>query len=517
MSGDADREADADLREEPRPEPPDFSALRNSLQEHLTTSRATAVAAAVWIDGHVYWVGGFGTADIRGETTPDEQTQFLVGEGTQAFTSLAYAQRVAAGQASLQTTPRDVLSGLSLPDALGFVSATAHDLMTHQSGISQFQGELMTSTSDEDLREYLYGDFRERAYSMAPAGVFHNRAIPNDAMLAMMTQELEGRPWADIANEDVFAPLGMTRTVARKSEVDINRAVGIGVAGTGESFIRPVSLWETWEDAFVRPSMMVWSTPMDLMRFVDFLMDGAPEVLPDMLRERMVTGHAPQQIAELPGEFGYGIKVRRGFTNYPEHYDVETWSLEPDSLTHTTTMYALPEQRFAICIMSNTISDSHTASLTLAVEEHADLPEPGALPALPFEPDELDALTGTYEDPFAIGEVVIAREEDILTIKLPSLDISGTPYETELQPISTNMWRAQIAQQFRTLRFIEGDNDVMYLVSQSWVAARQDTPFMLRAPSQGDPARLERLLSSPMHDSSWRMYEPAGPRVSPLH
>lgn len=470
-------------------DPPDdlrFEPLAAAVERDLARSNATAASVAVWLAGEVIWVGGFGQADPDGGPAPDEDTLFMIGSDTKKITALSLLRQVAAGRTTLEASVASLLPDLHPVRAPDFPAATLRDLLSHRGGIVD-RTELTSTTSDDALAGYTYGVLAATFHSLAPPGRFWNYSNPNFSIAGLIDQELDGRMWADIVEQDLFPALGMTRTVARKSAVDGNHAPGLGHAVSGGP-VRRISLEETWESAFTRPAGLVWSTPTDQVRLARFLVDGDPAVLdPALLRE--LTGPQTKLYPDLPIHYGLGLFNSRGLELPDGWRDVEVWRHGGNTLTHTSTFYVLPEQRFAISILSNGVGDDFRESVATAISTLVDLPAPGIEPAPPFDRSQLDALTGTYVEPAELGEIVVSRQGDALEVAVPAFDAAGVAYERALTAISTRVWIARVDGAPLEVAFIDGPGGEVYLRNRALVAVRAPGGV---APAGVAPARPDR-------------------------
>lgn len=487
----------SELPDEGTPLPhPELNPLRAAILDDIKNSNATGASVAIWRDDEIIWVGGFGYTDPQDQgRAPDEQTQFMIGSDTKKISSIAYLQLVAKGQASLETTITQTLPELNFPLAPRFTQATAHQLMSHQGGLRDDTGDFTTQTEDAALRDFITTTLSKRAYALSPPGAFYNYSNPNYSMLGLMTETIAARPWADIVQAEVFAPLEMTRTVARKSSVDPeNYAAGVGQADPQDPNISPVYLDKLWEDAYARPAGFVWSTPTDQIKLAKFLVDGDPRVLSDELRQLITTAQAPFY-PDLPGAYGYGIMIQNGVQLGNAYYpSVKIWSHGGNTTTHTSTFMILPDQRFAISILSNGLQDDFTLSLVTALSTLVDLPATGVRPPPEFKPEELDELEGTYIDPNNVGRVLITRQDDTLRLKLPDLEAGNVPYEEAMTSISTRVWVIKAAGQELVISFFEGEDGTMYIANRAFVATRAPGVMALSAPI--DLTKLKLDLSA---------------------
>lgn len=482
-----------------------FAALSEAVIADLEANRATGASVAVWIDGEVIWVNGFGTIDSSTPggpaRAPGEDTLFMIGSDTKKLTALSLLQQVQAGVLSLDTTVAEVLPDLQMAYAPDFARATVRQLLSHQSGIVD-GAEMATTTSDAALEAYAFGEFASGYYPLASPGRFWNYCNPGYSIAGLVDQRVDGRMYPDILEQDLFAPLGMRRTFARKSELDADFAPGNGYGGDpADTTEGPVPFEELWDSGFSRPAGLVWSTPSDQMRLAAFLVDGNADVLaPELLRE-LVTPQV-NTYPDLPGDYGLGISVEQGLHVGERYYDVPVWYHGGDTLSHSSTFYILPEQRFAISILSNAGGDSFITSVLAAIESLVDLPAPSAAPPIPFEPAALDALTGTYVDEFNLGDVIVTRAGDTLQVDMPALNAAAIPYRRVMDPITTRVWLTEVAGEPADIAFIDGPEGETYFRSRGFVA--------IRWPADGAARRSARApaLTLPIVRSLLRVPEP---------
>lgn len=489
-------------------ERPDFAVLEAAIEGDLAANLATGAQVAVWIDDAIYVVGAFGARDpVTGEPTT-QQTQFCIGSDTKKLTSLAALLAVAGGSLALDATIADVLPDLSFPNAPALEGATLHQLLSHQGGSNDWV-DYATETTDDQLRAVTYGAFASEVYSMAPPGIFYNYANPNFSLAGQLVEEVAGVPFADILEDELFAPLGMSATVGRKASVGDEGAGGTGYPITLDGEVAPLSFEDTWESAFTRPAGMVWSTAQDQMRLARFLVDGDGDVLEHSLREQIMAAQVPTY-PDLPGAYGYGLGVSRGIWLGSNYYDVPVWTHGGNTLTHTSTFFMLPEQRFAISVLSNGFGDDFTSTLVAAVQTLVELPAATAQPPAPPAPtvESLLALVGPYVDPFNVGDVNVTSDGTTLSLAMPLLDDANIPYEPLLSPVSARVFLATIQGEPMETSFIDGPDGVTYLATRYFVAARpgaQGRSFT----GMARPERLRRALRTTPPQT--RLHELIGP------
>lgn len=466
---------------------PRFEQIDAAVEADLAQNAATSASVAVWLDGKIVWVGGYGVANPLGSTPPDEDTYFLIGSDTKKITAISVLKKVADGWLSMDTTIADVLPGFEMQHAPQYETATIHELLSHQGGIMD-GGEITSVTTDAALHDYAFGEFANTYYPLAAPGTFFNYSNPNFSMAGLIDETLDNRMWADIVTEDIFIPLDMHRTVARKSLVDENVSLGNGLLDPDGPII-PIPLEQTIEGAFTRPAGLVWSTPGDQMRLARFLVEGNNNVLDSDVLAKLTSGHAPiypdniveagmtAQFAGMPGGYyGYGLFVQQGLELDDKWYDIPVWGHGGNTHSHTSTFIILPEQKFAISILSNGVGDNFRHSVRTAIKALVTLTSPVERPQTAFEASALDDIAGMYIEPHQYGDVIVTRVNNGLAVEIPVFDMMGIPYEPMLMPLSTHVWRVLADGGSQILSFIEGPNGDHFIWNRGFVAKRVETP-----------------------------------------
>ncbi|MEM7608472.1 MAG: serine hydrolase domain-containing protein [Myxococcota bacterium] len=381
-----------------------------------------------------------------------------------------------------------------LPRAASYLDATMRDLLSHQGGILDVAGDLTTTTSDAFLRDYAFGGFGARAYSMNPPGLFFNYANPNFSFAGLVSERLSEEPWADLVEGRLFEPLAMTRSVARRASVDANHASGNGFADL-ESAIAPVPLERTWENAFTRPSGLVWSTPSDQMRLARFLIEGDADVLSDELRTAMVTGRGALSPDSDADRYAFGLFVSNRLRMQGDEYELEVWSHGGNTFTHSSLFLVIPSAGFAVSILSNGAFDDFSATARAVIRAFVELPAPTTPSTPTLDADVIASLAGSYDDPNNVGEVRVSVEDGALRLSMPTLDRLAIPYEPQATARSSRVWDAVIQGAPLDLRFIDVDS-ATYLVNRAFVAVRRNSIRARRATPVRDEVRLPTFRDS---------------------
>ncbi len=460
---------------------PRFDALVEALLVDLDASDAPGVSVAVMEGGEVTFARGFGSAHPDEQLPVHTSTLFQIGSTTKMMAVAALLQKVEAGELAVDDTV-DVL----LPELEFYLDPTwtediqVHHLLSHQGGFCDYipwDG----SSNDGDLAEHTYGFYANNLYLMNPPGEFWNYSNPNFSLAGLITEELDDRMWPDIVEQDVLLPLGMDRTYARKSSVeeDGDYAVSYGYYVNGNSYSTGTVEMEAVEDpAWARPAGMVWSTPSQMVLFAQFLMDGDPAVLDDTLRQEMVSEQVNTLYFEDEMHYGYGVFVERGYlTGNNDYYDVPVYNHGGNTLSFTSILTALPEQDFAISILSSGYGTNFYGALDVAIETLAGVPDAVDPPEIIIDPERFTDHEGEYLDVYNVGEVIITREGDSLMVEMPLLEQYGYTVDPELIPVSSEIFYLGIDGDYYDVTFVgDGPGEPSrYMRNRSYVATRDES------------------------------------------
>ena len=244
-------------------EPPSFikDSLDTYVQRALKDWQIPGVAVCVVKDGKVVVMKGYGVKEMGTTNKVDENTLFMIGSNTKAFTATALAMLAADKKLSLDDHVIKWLPDFKLYDPWVTKEANIRDLLCHRLGFETFQGDFMFFDSDLTLAEV-----REKFGRLKPKYSFRSRwGYTNAAFMTAgeIIPGVTGKSWAAFLKDSLFTPLGMTNTLALASEMKTaaNRATAhtivngvlqktrygnidaLAPAGSISSSINDMSLW----------------------------------------------------------------------------------------------------------------------------------------------------------------------------------------------------------------------------------------------------------------------------------
>ena len=458
--------------------------MRDAILADLEDNYASGASVAILDHGEIIFAEGFGSADPDSDVPVTTTMLFQIGSNTKMYTSAAMLRLQDAGLLSMDDTVADHIPEMALQSGIAGPADTSaitmHDLLSHQGAFTDAID--WTGDSDDAGLDTYWAETYGQTYGLLNApGEFWNYSNPNFGVAGVIEERLDpaARAWPDIIREDILLPLGMDRTYARKSEVEADGEYALSYGykpnRTASWPFESVSMDKITDAASVRPAGMIWSTPTQLLSFADFLMHGNSDVLSDASRAALTSEQVNTLYAGDEGWYGYGIFKERSIELSDGLHRIPVWDHGGNTLSFTCTWYVLPEQDWAIAILSNGYGDYFYPSVTTAIETLVALDpgEPVEEPTL--DTDRLDDFVGTYQAQSNVGEMIITRDGDGLVATLPMLDDVDYPYDPVLIPYSTTIWYIEFDGVYYDLTFVgEEGEPAGWIRNRSFVATRGD-------------------------------------------
>lgn len=476
-----------------------FETIRAAIERDLRSNRASGASVAIWKDGGIYFAEGFGSRHPDREEPVATTTLFQIGSDTKKLTAILALRQVEAGSIALDSTLEELLPDLAFSnDATWSQQITLQHLLTHSTGLWDYT-PWSHDPEDTSMAGVAYGRFAENEYAMAPSGEFWNYSNPNFSLVGLVTEEVDGRFWGDMVEDDIFAPLGMSRSFARLIDVaaDGDFATGFGVyfADGYDTFdvfeedvdytMGTIEMENQADNAFTRPAGLVWSTASDMVRLAAFLMDGDPSVLSDDLRENLWAPWVPlYPQAPAMGTYGMGLMSVGGISLPDGYHEMPIWTHGGNTMSMTSAFYVFPEQGVAVSILSNGYTDDFSRSLVAISEAILELPEPVAAPEWPPATD-IGQYAGTYDDPWAIGPVELNWDGKDLTISAPEMEERGYPVDPVVEVPVEDMLVLSVTGGEIMLTAIDGTDGTInqFLRERAYVEQRVMTPAAPKRPA----------------------------------
>ena len=260
---------------------------------------AVGLVAAVVQGDETLLLKPYGRADVEWDVAMPLDAMFETGSVTKQFTAVAILKLRDAGVLGLDD---ELTRWLPDFDTRGHTVTLRH-LLGHTSGVGDFTetpefGRLFMDVRSP--RDSAYALLRRQEPLFAPGEmqVYNNSGF---FLLGLVIEAASGRTYEEYIEQEIFAPLGMTRSMYCHSEEDVaRRAHGYFVARDGV-IRRAWTVAHTWP--FAAGSLC--STAEDLVRWLRALHGG--EVLSPASYEELIT---PATLEDgTPLRYGMGMQV----------------------------------------------------------------------------------------------------------------------------------------------------------------------------------------------------------------
>ena len=189
---------------------PDVEAFLDGLvPQQLDREDIAGATVSVVKDGKLLYARGYGYADVANKKPVSaEETLFRPGSVSKLFTWTAVMQLYEQGKLDLDRDVNEYLD-FKIPDAFG-KPITLKNIMTHTPGFEEAVKDLFTvGSATPDLGGYLKTHIPKRIYPPGTVPAYSNYAT---ALAGYIVERVSGRPFNDYIAENIFQPLGMTRS-----------------------------------------------------------------------------------------------------------------------------------------------------------------------------------------------------------------------------------------------------------------------------------------------------------------
>ncbi|WP_345953878.1 serine hydrolase [Mucilaginibacter sp. PAMB04168] len=192
-------------------------SLDNYINRSLTNWRVPGAAVCIVKDGRIILRKGYGIKELGLATKVDENTLFMIGSNTKAFTATAMAMLQTQNKLSLDDKVTKYLPDFKLENKAATDMVTLRDLLCHRIGFGTFQGDFTYWTSNLTRKDVV-----ERMSHIKAMYPFRSRwGYTNAAFLTAgeVMEKVTGKPWENYIKETLLAPLGMTSTLTLSKDL----------------------------------------------------------------------------------------------------------------------------------------------------------------------------------------------------------------------------------------------------------------------------------------------------------
>ena len=367
----------------------DPSKLVDQLMARYDRDDAPGAAVAVWRNGRTIFSNAYGVANLTYDIPFEVNTRTNIGSTSKQFTAFAIMLQAERGQLSLDDDIR-----VHLPELPEFEETiTVRHLITHTSGLREFLNLLRMSGRRLDHGDYIGRDElieivkRQPALQNAPGTEwnYNNTAF---GLAAVIVERTSGQAFHEFMADNVFGPLGMTRTMVRPTPEHIVKQRSVGYTPSGDGFV------EISDFGGAVGAGSIYTTVEDLQTWAENY--ASPRIGTAEIVEEMMTSYVLTDGKETG--YGYGLSVdTQGGLKRVSHGGAD--------VAHRSMLAYYPEINAGITVQSNHAEFNSSVAFQLAAAFFDDAidPEPeeataevGDFDPTSYNPEDFDEMVGRY-------------------------------------------------------------------------------------------------------------------------
>lgn len=309
--------------------------------------------AAVLIvkDGKVVFQKGYGVTELGKQNKVDENTLFMIGSNTKAFTGTALALLELEQKLKLDDKVIKYLPDFKMKDKWVNDELNLQDIVSHRIGMETFQGDFIYWTSDLSSDEVIakfglltpkYG-FRTK-YGYTNAGF---------VIAGKVIEKIAEKTWGDFLQTKIFTPLDMNRTIAYSQ--DFKNRVNIAKP---HSFVNDkMTLLELQNIDNLAPAGSIGSSILDLSHWVIAQLDSGKYKGEKIIPYSVIQKTRQPLTIEKRVRHPYN---RTHYTLYGMGWELQDYEGR-EIISHTggvngflTSVTLMPEENLGIVVLTNT-------------------------------------------------------------------------------------------------------------------------------------------------------------------
>ncbi|MES2293570.1 MAG: serine hydrolase [Pseudomonadota bacterium] len=174
----------------------------------LQTFGVPGLSLAIVQDGKIVLAKGYGVRQVGKPQPVDAHSAFPIGSETKAFTSAALAILVDRKKLKWSDLVKDKLPGFQMYDPYVTDHMTVRDLLTHRSGLSLGEGDLMLFPDTNRSR----ADIVHALRYLKPATGFREFYAYDNVLYIVagaLVEAVSGQSWEDFVTQNILQPVGM--------------------------------------------------------------------------------------------------------------------------------------------------------------------------------------------------------------------------------------------------------------------------------------------------------------------
>lgn len=352
--------------------PADVANSIDRIFASLTDSQSPGMAVLVRKDGRTLVERGYGARELRARAKIDAQTNFRLASCTKQFTAMSIMLLVRDGKLRYDQKLTEIF-----PQFPPYGQAiTIRQLLNHTSGLPDYEdlmaaagkrkgAAIWSDTNQIQDAEVLQLLEQETAGKFAP-GTQWSYSNSGYVLLGLVVARVSGQPFGKFLRQHIFAPLGMTQTLAYekgKSEV-VQRAYGHSKEGQAWKETDQSSTSATLGDGGIYSSLTELAKWDQALAQHTLLSE--PEMQPALTAATLTDDAKPQWPANSDRPQGTPVAYGFGWFLDPYHGRQRMWHYGDTMGFHSYIVRFASEKLTVIVLCNRTDLDPEALALKVA-------------------------------------------------------------------------------------------------------------------------------------------------------
>jgi len=415
-SCDADDDDDNNDDDDDDTNAPIFDELLDFMQDEFDDYNVPGGSVAVVLDGELRYAEGVGVRK-HGDSDPvTTQTIFVIASVTKMLTAAGLMTAWDEDLLDLDAPVTDYVPYFDLLDPADPGSISTHQSLVHIAGLPDYLEQ--KCDTDPDALSRWFKDNTDMPQWTEPDEVW-NYSNLGYSLSSLVLEEVSGEYFTDAMQQRVFDPLGMVN-MTYDPDVAMSGDYATGhIYGSGNELV--YQHLDKFQCALGWGPGVLYGTPSDLAHFAEAMLALGGGAMSSDAAAQMQTGHYETRM--IPGQtYGYGLMQQ----TYKE-LDVITHDGGIDGFL--TTWWIVPERDFGVVIFINAYYFDPAIIAQKAMDLFLDLPDSDP-PDYSTPPETWAKYTGTYNEPFEIGDMIVTQDEALkLWVEFPAYEFKTEMFQ----------------------------------------------------------------------------------------
>lgn len=262
----------------------------DSYFDALETANKFMGSVAISQNGKVIYTKAIGYADVESGKKANTESRYKIGSISKTFTSVLIFKTIEQNKLSLNQTIDKFF-----PDVKNAKQITVSHLLHHRSGIHNFTNDQnYLSYAEKPISEKALLDIIVKGGSDFKPDSKADYSNSNYVLLTFILEHVNKKPYAELLEEHIIKPVGLTRTsVGKRADLSNNDCNSYALFGDW------VKSMET-DPSVPRGAGAIVSTPTDLVKFSNALFGG-----------KLITANSLELMKDMQEAYGAGLFERR--------------------------------------------------------------------------------------------------------------------------------------------------------------------------------------------------------------